>query len=177
MGRKARRSVPQRVRGNPRQTGLGGRSGKASMSCCLRLPGVSWSVASGCGATSHTGPNASLASGAARSLMRSSRPSLACAYPGPDGPTTLQQCGDLPQDERVALDRRRMMSLLVPDVSPDGRCGRGCGKAIHPVPKFLNLNVESSGDLCAGWASAGQCHSNLYGLRTADEAYNFTTKV
>ena len=75
---------------------------------------------------------------------------------GTDGATVLGEGFDFSKYERVALQRRRVMSLEVPDVRPDRLSFLRRGKPAQTLPKIGEGSVELSVDgLSAGSSS---CH-------------------
>jgi hypothetical protein len=91
------------------------------MSCSLKEPGASAGVASGVPADFHV----------ILELLASDRP--------PFG----QQRLDLLENKSVALNGRRVVGFLIPDLPPDVRCLRWTGETAHALPQLSDLHVKA----------------------------------
>ena len=73
--------------------------------------------------------------------------------PVADGSPLGQKALDLLQYQRIALDRRGMMSLLVPDSAPDSSSFLWTRQASEALPELGDIGSQPTVDLAPRWAA------------------------
>ena len=73
--------------------------------------------------------------------------------PVADGSPLGQKPLNLLQHQRIALDRRRMMGLLVPDSAPDSSSFLWTWQATEALPEFGDIGSQPTIDLATRWAA------------------------